>query len=63
MGTSAIRDDNGLYNFARIGIPSEPMEFLRKAIKLKHPTLQSGLMSEAMLEAFKSTLAHCGCER
>ena len=52
MGTSAIRDDNGLYNFARIGIPSEPMVFLRKAIKL-NPTLQSGLISEAMLEAFE----------
>ena len=46
METSAIRDDSGLYNFARIGIPREPMEFLRKAINLKHPILQSGLMSD-----------------
>ena len=46
METSAIRDDSGLYNFARIGIPREPMEILRKAINLKPPILQSGLMSD-----------------
>ena len=50
---TTLQDDHGLYNFARIGIPSEPMEFLNKAIHLKHPILQSGLMSGAMTDAFE----------
>ena len=50
--TAAVQDSHGLYNFARIGIPSEPMEFLRKATHLKHPILQIGLMSGAMKDAF-----------
>lgn len=50
---SPLKDCNGLCNFAKVGIPREPLEFLQKAIKLRHPTLQSGLMSGAMLEAFE----------
>lgn len=50
--TAAVQDSHGLYNFARIGIPSDPMEFLRKATHLKHPILQIGLMSGAMKDAF-----------
>ena len=52
-GFTTVQDVHGLYNFARIGIPSEPMDFLRKATNLKHPIFQSGLMSGAMTEAFE----------